>query len=152
MQEMGFLEYDRQEVPHRAVCERTGDYFEIEFGTGFDLVLLSNVLHSMSPGRARLIISKSFSALAPGGRVVVHDFLPNEERTGPDWPLLFAVNMLVATESGTTYTFGEISAWLRSSGFQEIRKHRVEDSSSLIIARKPSRKGASGRSGRGRSS
>jgi SAM-dependent methyltransferase len=122
-----------------------GDYYEVDFGRGYDLVLLSNVLHSMSPGRARLICSKSYSALSPGGRIVIHDFLPNEERTGPEWPLLFAVNMLVATESGSTYTYGEISAWLRGAGFAEIKKTPVEDSSTLVTARKPSRKGAPGK-------
>jgi SAM-dependent methyltransferase len=138
-----------------------GDYFAVEFGSGYDLVLLSNILHSMSPGRARLVISKSYSALAPGGRIVIHDFLPNEERTGPEWALLFAVNMLVATESGTTYTYGEMSAWLRSAGFTDIKKLRVEDSSTLVIAKKASRrrvvgkgrtnKGVAGKSVAGRS-
>lgn len=117
-----------------------GDYFDTEFGTGYDLVLLSNILHGMSPGRARLITRKSYNALVPGGRVVIHDFLPNEERTGPEWPLIFAVNMLVATESGNTYTFDEISAWLRSAGFQDIRRLNVEDSSSLVVARRPGKK------------
>jgi ubiquinone/menaquinone biosynthesis C-methylase UbiE len=117
-----------------------GDYFEVDFGTGYDLVLLSNVLHSMSPGRARLIISRAYSSLAPGGRVVVHDFLPNDDRKGPMWPLIFAVNMLVATESGNTYTYEEICAWLRGSGFQEMRLLKVEDSSALVTARKPGRR------------
>lgn len=117
-----------------------GDYFEIEFGSGYDLVLMSNVLHSASPGRARLLISKSYSSLSPGGRIVIHDFLPNEERTGPEWPILFAVNMLVGTESGSTYTYGEISAWLRSAGFADIKKAKVEDSSALVMARRPAKK------------
>lgn len=117
-----------------------GDYFQIEFGSGYDLVLMSNVLHSASPGRARLLISKSYSSLSPGGRIVIHDFLPNEERTGPEWPILFAVNMLVGTESGSTYTYGEISAWLRSAGFADISKAKVEDSSALVMARRPERK------------
>jgi ubiquinone/menaquinone biosynthesis C-methylase UbiE len=132
-----------------------GDYFAVEFGSGYDLVLLSNILHSMSPGRARLMISKSYSALAPGGRLVIHDFLPNEERTGPDWPILFAVNMLVATESGTTYTYGEMSAWLRSGGFSDIKKLKVEDAGSmLVIAKKPRRRSSpdkgGGKSGTGK--
>jgi len=128
------------------VTLQEGDYFAVEFGSGYDLVLLSNVLHSMSPGRARLILNKTYSALVPGGRVVIHDFLPNEERTGPEWPILFAVNMLVATESGTTYTFGEMSAWLRNAGFIEIKKQRVEDSSTLVIGRKPPRRTVAGKS------
>lgn len=119
-----------------------GDYFRVEFGTGYDLVLISNILHSMSPGRARLVVGKSFNALVPGGRIVIHDFLPNEERTGPEWPILFAVNMLVATESGNTYTYDEICAWLRSAGFQEMRRFKVEDSSALVIAKKPGKKAA----------
>jgi ubiquinone/menaquinone biosynthesis C-methylase UbiE len=136
---------------HNRITLQEGDYFAIEFGTGYDLVLLSNVLHSMSPGRARLMINKSYGALVPGGRVVIHDFLPNEERTGPDWPILFAVNMLVATESGSTYTYGELSAWLRSGGFSEIKKVKVEDAgSTVVIAKKPRRRASSGKTaGRG---
>jgi len=119
-----------------------GDYFKVELGAGYDLVLISSVLHSMSPGRARLVIGKSYSALVPGGRIVIHDFLPNEERTGPQWPLLFAVNMLVATESGNAYTYEEICAWLRSAGFQSIKKLKVEDSSTVVVAAKPGKKAA----------
>jgi SAM-dependent methyltransferase len=131
---------------HNRIILKEGDYFAMEFGTGFDLVLLSNILHSMSPGRARMMINKSYGALAPGGRIVIHDFLPNEERTGPDWPILFAVNMLVGTESGTTYTYGEIGAWLRSGGFTDIKKLKVEDAeSSVIVAKKPRRRAAPGK-------
>jgi SAM-dependent methyltransferase len=131
---------------HSRITLQEGDYFAVEFGTGYDLVLLSNVLHSMSPGRARLMINKSYGALAPGGRIVIHDFLPNEERTGPDWPILFAVNMLVSTESGSTYTYGEIGAWLRSGGFSDIKKVKVEDAgSTVVIAKKPRRRATAGR-------
>jgi hypothetical protein len=80
--------------------------------------------------------------------VAIHDFLPNEERTGPEWPLLFAVNMLVATESGSTYTFGEFSAWLRGAGFVDIRKLPVQDSSTVVLARKPVKKGVPARAKR----
>jgi SAM-dependent methyltransferase len=133
---------------HNRIILKEGDYFAIEFGTGFDLALLSNILHSMSPGRARMMINKSYSALVPGGRIVIHDFLPNEERTGPDWPILFAVNMLVATESGTTYTYGEIGAWLRSGGFTDIKKIKLDGAeSSVIVAKKPRRRVPPGKGG-----
>lgn len=147
------LKIARQFIKEEGLQDRMtlleGDYFAVEFGSGYDLVLLSNIVHSLSPGRARRMINKSYSALSPGGRIVIHDFLPNEERTGPDWPILFAVNMLVATEGGGTYTYGEIGAWLRSSGFCDVKRLKVEGAgSTVVIAKRPIRRPLSGKGGK----
>ncbi len=58
-----------------------------------------------------------FQSLAPGGTIAIAEFLVDEDRTGPLNGLFFAVNMLVNTDNGNTYSFGEISAWLADAGF-----------------------------------
>ena len=62
--------------------------------------------------------------------------IPNEERTGPPLALIFAVNMLVNTDAGDTFTFGEISGWLREAGFVDPRLLEVPAPSPLVLATK----------------
>ena len=82
-------------------------------------------------------MKKVFDALAPGGTIAIAEWIPNEERTGPPPALIFAVNMLVATEEGDTFTFGEMSAWLREAGFENPRTMDVPSPNPLVLATKP---------------
>jgi hypothetical protein len=82
-------------------------------------------------------LRKTFDALAPGGTVAIMEFVPNHDRTGPPMPLLFAVNMLVNTEEGETFTFPEMSAWLREAGFVNPRLLDVPAVSPLVLATRP---------------
>jgi hypothetical protein len=74
--------------------------------------------------------------LRPGGRVVVIDMIPNEERTGPPFALFFALNMLVNTETGGTYTVGEYTDWLKDAGFARVETAEIGFHSPLVIAHK----------------
>ena len=80
---------------------------------------------------------KVFSALAPGGTVAIQEFVPNDDRTGPPNALIFAVNMLVNTEAGDTFTFAEMSQWLRKAGFRNPRLLDAPSVSPLVLADKP---------------
>ena len=80
---------------------------------------------------------KTFTALAPGGTIAIQEFLVNEDRTGPLNGLLFAVNMLVNTDQGDTFSFGEISGWLREAGFLDARLFEGPGPSPLVLATKP---------------
>ncbi|HEX5324133.1 MAG TPA: methyltransferase, partial [Capsulimonadaceae bacterium] len=82
-------------------------------------------------------LKKVYAALAPGGTIAIAEMVPNDERTGPPFPLIFAVNMLVNTEKGDTYTFGELSQWLREAGFTDCRTLDAPGPSPLILATKP---------------
>ena len=80
---------------------------------------------------------KVFRALDSGGTIAIAEYLVNPDRTGPVGGLLFAVNMLVSTEQGNTYSFEEISNWLSEAGFGQARLLEVPGPSPLILATKP---------------
>ena len=87
--------------------------------------------------RSHRLLKKIWSALAPGGTIAIQEFVPNDERTGPLHTLIFAVNMLVNTDEGDTFTFAEMSAWLREAGFVNPRLLNVPSVSPLVLADKP---------------
>jgi len=115
-----------------------GDNLEARFGADYDVVTLGHILHSEGEPRSRKLIWRAFNALRPGGTIAIAEWLPNEERTGPANALIFAVNMLVNTESGDTFTFNEINRWLRDVGFENPRLFDANTGPSpLILADKP---------------
>lgn len=126
----------RHQLEDRLTCA-PGDLFHADFGQDHDVAILGHILHSEGPDRIRQLLERAFAALRPGGIIAIQEFLPNDERTGPPLPLLFAVNMLVNTEAGGTYTFAEISGWLTEAGFIRPRLLEVPAVSPLILADKP---------------
>jgi len=114
-----------------------GDYHTVDFGQDHQIATLGSILHSEGPKGIAGLLRKTFNALAPGGVVAIMEFLPQDDRTGPPQALLFAVNMLVNTEAGDTYTFTEISAWLRETGFTHPRLLDVPGGNPVILADKP---------------
>lgn len=114
-----------------------GDLLSVDFGTGHQIATLGHILHSEGVERSRQLLRKTFAALAPGGTIAIMEFVPNDERTGPPTALIFAVNMLVNTDAGDTFTFPEISGWLREAGFVNARTLDVKSVSPLILANKP---------------
>jgi ubiquinone/menaquinone biosynthesis C-methylase UbiE len=115
-----------------------GDLNEADFGTGYNVATLGHILHSEGVARSKALLAKVFAALAPGGTIAIAEFLVNPDRTGPPNGLLFAVNMLVNTDNGGTYSFEEISTWLREAGFENPRTLDAPGPSPLILATKPS--------------
>lgn len=114
-----------------------GDFFEADFGHSHRLCTIGHILHSEGRKRSQRLLKKAFDALAPGGTVAIQEFVPNDERTGPPNALIFAVNMLVNTETGDTFTFAEMSQWLRKAGFKNPRLLEVPSVSPLVLADKP---------------
>jgi 3-hydroxy-5-methyl-1-naphthoate 3-O-methyltransferase len=113
-----------------------GDLLVADFGTGYDVATLGHILHSEGEARSRKLLAKVFAALAPGGTIAIAEFLVNEDRRGPVGGLFFAVNMLVNTENGDTYSFEEISSWLAEAGFVDARLVEAPGPSPMILARK----------------
>ncbi len=101
-----------------------------------DLILLGNIVHSEGETASRAIFRKSFELLKPGGQVAIIDMVPNDERTGPPFALVFALNMLVNTATGSTYTLPEYRAWLSEAGFGEVTTVDVASHSPVIVALK----------------
>jgi SAM-dependent methyltransferase len=112
-----------------------GDYTHDDLGSGFDLVFLSAVVHSNSSDTNRHLIRKAADALNSGGRVAVLDWLMSEDRSGPLASALFAINMLVGTESGDTYTASEIHAWMIDAGLSDVSRIDTPFGTSLLIGR-----------------
>jgi hypothetical protein len=114
-----------------------GDLQEADFGSGYNLATLGHILHSEGIERSRALLAKTFAALASGGTIAIAEFLVNSDRTGPVGSLFFAVNMLVNTDTGDTYSFEEISGWLTEAGFINPRTLESPGPSPLILATKP---------------
>lgn len=114
-----------------------GDLHEADFGAGHHLATLGHILHSEGEQKSRALLKKTFAALAPGGTIAIAEFLANDDRTGPPLAMLFAVNMLVNTDHGDTFSFGEIAGWLGEAGFTNPRTLEAPGPSPLILADRP---------------
>jgi ubiquinone/menaquinone biosynthesis C-methylase UbiE len=106
----------------------------------YDLILASNFCRFESPKGNQELFQKVYAALKPGGNLVVSDFLPNEERTGPSFPLRFSVYTLTHTPEGECWTLSQYSDWLQAAGFNSIKTHsdlpKTLPGTTLIIANK----------------
>jgi SAM-dependent methyltransferase len=111
-----------------------GDIHTTELGNGFDVVLLCSITHLFGPEENRALAARCRQALRSGGRLVIHDHVMNAEKTAPLQGAIFAVNMLLATPSGATYSFEEYSEWLRAAGFCTIENRDTGTGIGLILA------------------
>jgi cyclopropane fatty-acyl-phospholipid synthase-like methyltransferase len=98
-----------------------GDYHTDDIGSGYDLVLISQIVHSLSEEESVALIEKSRDALAPKGTIAVHEFLLEKNRAFPVPGALFSVNMLVNTPAGRSYTAEEMRGWITKAGFKGIK-------------------------------
>jgi len=113
-----------------------GDFLEVDFGNGYDLILMSHILHSNSLEDCELLINKGYHALQKGGKLLIHDFILNEDKVSPPSSAIFAVNMLVNTQKGRTYTAGEITSWMEGANFKDIRCYDVTPISRAVVGEK----------------
>lgn len=114
-----------------------GDLLKTNFGSNYTIATLGHILHSEGERRSRELLAKTFRALASGGTIAIAEFLVNPDRRGPVNGLFFAVNMLVNTDEGDTYSFEEISGWLAEAGFTDARTIDSPGPSPLVLATKP---------------
>lgn len=120
------LVYTRRNAARSPVGKRVsfqaGDYRSDDFGRNcYDLVLMSHVTHDESARTNRLLIRKAYRALRPGGRLIVHDFMVNKEKTGPLFPALFSIHLATFTESGRIFSDAEYIDWIKEAGFSVSR-------------------------------
>jgi len=121
----------------RRVTTLAGDLRADTLGTGYDLVFLSSICHMLGPEGNRDLLARAARALAPGGRVVIQDFILEPDRTKPRQAVLFALNMLVGTEAGSTYTEEEYASWLKAAGLSAVRRVRLGGPADLMIGARP---------------
>jgi ubiquinone/menaquinone biosynthesis C-methylase UbiE len=101
-----------------------GSAFEVEFGAGYDLVLLTNFLHHFDPPTNEGLLRKVHAALAPGGRAVTLEFVPNDDRVTPPEAATFSMIMLGSTPHGDAYTFAELERMFSHAGFARSEHFR----------------------------
>lgn len=115
----------------------TGDFYTGELPKGCDLALLSAIIHQNSPESNAALYTKIFDALEPGGTLLIRDHIMDESRVKPPAGAMFAINMLVVSRGGDTYTFDEIKAGLEHAGFNDVKQVRTgEMMDCLVEARK----------------
>lgn len=105
------------------------------YGTGYDVVLLSGVLHGFNDATCKKVLRRVFNSLEPGGIVVIQEMLLDDEEAKPLFPALFSLNMTM----GSTYTAAQIMAWLYENGFVKAQVQEIPDAfwmDHLIIAQK----------------
>jgi ubiquinone/menaquinone biosynthesis C-methylase UbiE len=97
-----------------------GDFHVDSIGSGYDLILLSQIFHAFSEEENIALLRKCKTAVNLGGKVVVQEFPISDNRTSPPHSALFSVNMLVGTERGRCYSPKEMKRWLAETGFENI--------------------------------
>jgi ubiquinone/menaquinone biosynthesis C-methylase UbiE len=112
-----------------------GDFTRDDFGKGYDLIFISHIFHAYDAAACIAMLRKCHRALNPGGRVAVQEFFLDETRTAPPSGALFAINMLVNTPGGRTYTPGEMGSWLKKTGFAGMRSASLDDAVLITAAK-----------------
>lgn len=115
-----------------------GNYNTDPLPAGFDIALLSNIIHSENEDNNQRLMNKVFGSLNRGGKVIIKDHILDETLTNPAVGAIFSVQMLLVT-GGRDYSFAEVRNWLENAGFGETEWIRLKPplTSSLVIARKP---------------
>ena len=94
-----------------------GSAFDTDLGEGYDLILLTNFLHHFDPPTCESFLKRCKAALAPGGKVMTLEFVPNDDRVSPPQEAFFSLVMLATTPAGDAYTFNELRHMFENAGF-----------------------------------
>jgi SAM-dependent methyltransferase len=116
---------------HRTIA---GDAFKVDFGTAYDIALLTNFLHHFDRDTNVALLRKVAGALKKGGRVVVLEFVPNDDRVSPPFAAGFALTMLAGTPAGDAYTFRELQEMLTAAGFSRASAHPLQGPQTVVVA------------------
>jgi len=104
------------------VAAREGDLTRDDFGSGYDLSLLSAICHMLGDEENQDLLRRAHRALVPGGRLIIRDFILDPDKTSPKQAALFSLNMLVGTRRGASYSESEYRAWLAAAGFTNVTR------------------------------
>ncbi|MDG4864483.1 methyltransferase [Streptomyces sp. T-3] len=116
---------------------RTGNLREVPFGDGYDLVTLGYIVHTEGPEWGPRLLCKAYDALRDGGTLLIGDMIPDDARTGPDLPLVFAAtDLLLFSQDGDVFTLRDYRKWLAEAGFGKVEALDVLAQSPLIVATK----------------
>jgi len=110
-----------------------GDFYSDDLPGGCDLALLSAIIHQNSRQQNLQLFQKAYRSLEPGGMLLIRDHIMDQQRTHPQQGALFAVNMLINTKGGDTYTFHEVAQDLKEAGFTDIRLLRSGERMDCVV-------------------
>jgi SAM-dependent methyltransferase len=110
-----------------------GSFSRDPFGSGYDLALLSAIIHMQSLAKNRRLFGKIYQALNPGGQIVIQDYIMADSRLAPEMGAFFAINMLVNTHDGDTFTAREVKAALQDAGFTSLRVIKTPFPAALVV-------------------
>jgi len=112
---------------------RPGSAFDVDYGTGYNIVLLTNFLHHFDPETCEDLLRKVHGALADGGRAVTLEFVPNPDRVSPPQAAAFSLMMLGGTPAGDAYTFAELETMFRNAGFKQSEMHELPTTIQRVV-------------------
>jgi ubiquinone/menaquinone biosynthesis C-methylase UbiE len=134
------LEVAKENAQQAGVANRyetlPGSAFDADYGSGYDVVLLTNFLHHFDPPNCEKLLRKVHAALNPGGAAVTLEFVPNEDRVSPPAAASFSLMMLGSTASGDAYTFSELDRMFRNAGFSSSQAHALPGPETVIVTQK----------------
>jgi tRNA A58 N-methylase Trm61 len=111
-----------------------GDAFTVDWGAGYDVALVTNFLHHFDVPTCTAFLKKVHGSLNEGGRVVILEFVPNEDRVSPPMAAGFALSMLAGTPSGDAYTMAEVTSMSEAAGFHDVTRHDLRGPEVVIVA------------------
>ena len=132
----------KRNIAHVGMHERIrfvgGNFLHDPLGSDFDVAWLSHVLHGEGPTAAARLVTHAAKALAPGGLLLIHEFILNDRDEGPLFPALFSLNMLLGTETGQSYAEAELVRMCSAAGLDPIQRLDLPPhvNSGIIAARK----------------
>jgi predicted O-methyltransferase YrrM len=140
----GVLEVTRELIASSGVQERIelrpGNYLTDDFGTGYDVALLSGMMHRETPASCTGLLRKACAALQPGGLVIVSDvFFDDDTKRTPLFTVYFALNMMLTSNEGSAHAKTEMAAWMRDVGFVDVQVRNLPPPNphSLVVGLRP---------------
>jgi 2-polyprenyl-3-methyl-5-hydroxy-6-metoxy-1,4-benzoquinol methylase len=135
------LEVARKNAAQQGLADRyhllPGSAFDVEYGSGYDAILITNLLHHFEPADNEKMLKKAHAALNPGGQVIILEFVPNDDRVSPPGAAMFSLTMLGNTPHGDAYTLAEYAAMCRNAGLDTPRQIPLTPMpQSLVVAQK----------------
>jgi ubiquinone/menaquinone biosynthesis C-methylase UbiE len=131
------LEVAKENALNAGVADRystiEGSAFDVDYGTNYDLILLTNFLHHFDPPTNETLLRKVHTALAEGGRAITLEFVPNEDHISPPDAAAFSVMMLGTTPAGDAYTFPELERMFANAGFAGSEMHELPPTIQRVV-------------------
>ena len=127
-------------VAEEGMAERftcvNGDFHTTDFGTAaYDVAVFSHIAHQEGPEDNIAIFAKLRGALKPGGTLVISDYVVDDDRSGPPFPLIFGSEMLLKSKQGGTWRRADYQSWLAKAGFDDVTFQPTPSPATLVFAR-----------------